>query len=78
VRFVDDPLELLEERDIPTSRWPGHVPLARLVDETDFLMIKIDEEDCPVLLWNHESGELVRYKASLDAFLATLRPAPEA
>jgi hypothetical protein len=56
----------------------GWVPLATLgEEESQFLVVKADDEACPVALYEYEDQELVRVADTLDGFLKGLAKAGE-
>lgn len=49
-----------------------YVPFSTLEEETDFLVVDISNDDCPILFADHESGQFIVLKNSLKLFLAAL------
>jgi hypothetical protein len=79
VFFVPLSLELLYDREVPLSQNAGVLPLALISEvgdpeeaELDFLAVKADDEKCPVLVWNHETGMFEPFAETLDGFIASL------
>lgn len=79
VFFVPLSLELLYDREVSLSENAGVLPLALFSEvgdpeeaELDFLAVKADDEACPVLVWNHETGMFELFAESLDAFVGAL------
>jgi len=79
VFFVPLSLELLYDREVPLSENAGVLPLALFSEvgdpeeaERDFLAVKADDEECPVLVWNHETGMFELFAETIDAFIGAL------
>lgn len=48
-----------------------YLPFSTLEEETDFLVVDISKEDCPILFADHESGQFILIKKNIDKFLAS-------
>ncbi|WP_299437737.1 hypothetical protein [uncultured Aquimarina sp.] len=49
-----------------------YIAFSTLEDETDFLVVNISDEDCPVYFGNHETGDFQMIYKSLDRFVKYL------
>lgn len=73
VRFAHKSLATkIEDNDIDADEYPEFMPLAELTGEPQFLAIDRSKRQCPVFMWEHETGDFELYAKSLDAFLGTL------
>ena len=66
-------VEMFDDNDIDRNDYPDLVPLARFPNEGNFLLVDLAEESCPVMMWEHETGEFEEVSPSLEAFLSTLQ-----
>jgi hypothetical protein len=71
VKFPEPGFSLFEEQEVERKNHPDHLPLCSLDKEPQFLAVKLDP-DCPVEMWEHETGQFRPYAPSLDAFLKML------
>ncbi|MCP4130139.1 MAG: hypothetical protein GY754_03880 [bacterium] len=64
--------EIMYERDIDREEIPGFIPLSALHSESQFLGVNIRQKECPVGMWERETGTFEPCSPSLDAFLMSL------
>lgn len=74
VYFLDESLwDEYDDWDIDRDEYPTMLPLSRLdEDDSQFLAIDIEEDDYPVYMFEHESGEFEPYFDTFQEFLKSL------
>ena len=84
---VEDPLEInfmnpwllkvqrvFDDWDIEREEHPTLIPLLQIdPQEANFLLTDIGKAECPVVMWEHETGEFDEVFPSLDTFLSGLQ-----
>lgn len=66
--------EVFEDNDIDREENPTLIPFLQIDPfEPNFLLVDISDEDCPVVMWEHETGEFEEIAASLEDFLSDLK-----
>ncbi len=76
LRFDDremlDRETFFDDHDIDLTSATSIYPLATLKDAPQFLALDISVRECPVLVWEHETGEFTPIAQSLKAFVGSL------
>jgi hypothetical protein len=68
VAFPEPGFSLFEEHEIDRAQHPDRLPLCSLGKEPQFLSVALQGE-CPVEMWDHETGQFRPFAASIDEFL---------
>ena len=67
-------VEVFDDNDISRDDNPTLIPLMQIdPHEANFLLTDIGKEACPVVMWEHETGEFEEISPSLETFLARLK-----
>lgn len=67
-------VEVFEDNDIDREENPTLVPLLQIdPHEANFLLVDVGQDACPVVIWEHETGEFEEISPSLKEFLAKLK-----